>query len=173
MKIKKIEIDDNRTHTFDICVNGVHEYILENGMVSHNSSKSSGTTNGVYPVRDITLLKGDNTTMTYWAAPEGEKLNKWYERAWDIPTKDLIDCYAIIQKFTDQTISSDFYRRLVGDDTVTTTEMLKDYFYMVKMGMKTRYYVNSKTSDGGLIDNGSGIGSVPDIGDVECESCTL
>jgi len=144
---------------------GIRNSVLVAHMPSESSSKASGTTNGVYPVRDLSLLKGDNTTMTYWAAPEGEALGEWYERAWDIDTKDMIDCYAIMQKFTDQAISADLYRRLVGDDVVTTTEMLTDYLYMVKMGMKTRYYVNSKTSDGVELDNG----------DVGCAggACTL
>ncbi len=152
---------------------GIRNSVLVAHMPSESSSKASGTTNGVYPVRDITLLKGDNTTMTYWAAPNGEKLNKWYERSWDIETKDLIDVYAILQKFTDQAISADLYRKLIGDDVVTTSEMLTDYLYMVKMGMKTRYYVNSKTSDGtSLGDDGSIFNTVADD-ETECESCTL
>jgi ribonucleoside-diphosphate reductase alpha chain len=153
MKISKIEVTDDIQHFFDIEVNGVHEYILSNGMVVHNSSKASGTTNGLYPVRELSLLKSDNSIIINWCAPEGEKLVNRYELAWDVPTKDMIDAYAIVQKFTDQAISADLYKRIIGDDTVTSKEMLSDYFYMTKMGLKTRYYQNSKTSDGVELGN--------------------
>lgn len=127
---------------------GIRNSVVAAMMPCESSSKASGTTNGLYPIRDYTLLKGDNTNITYWAAPDSEKLKQYYELAWDIKTSDLIDVYAIIQKFTDQGISSDLYRKLIGDEVVTTTEMINDYFYMMKMGLKTRYYVNSKTSVG-------------------------
>lgn len=132
---------------------GIRNTVLAAHMPSESSSKASGTTNGVYPVRDLSLLKSDDNTIINWCAPESEKLAKKYELAWNVPTKDLIDCYAIIQKFTDQAISADLYRKLVGDEVVGSTEMLKDYFYMTKMGIKTRYYVNSKTSDGTELDS--------------------
>ena len=130
-------------------------------MPGESSTKASGTTNGLYPVRDLTLIKTDNNSVNYWAAPEGEKLKKRYEFAWDIPTKDLIDCYAIVQKFTDQAISADLYRKVIGDEVVSSSEMLQDYLYMTKMGLKTRYYQNSKTSAGQQQD------------EEDCESCKL
>lgn len=131
---------------------GIRNSCLLNMMPAESSSKASQTTNSVYPIRDYTLIKTDASVTTQWAAPDGEKLKKWYEIAWDIPTKDMIDVYAIIQKFTDQSISADFYRKLIGEETVTTQEMIKDYLYMVKMGMKTRYYQNTKTSNGTELD---------------------
>lgn len=132
---------------------GIRNSVVCAHMPSESSSKASGTTNGVYPIRDLSMLKSDNSIIINWCAPDGEKLGKKYELAWDVPTKDLIDCYAIIQKFTDQAISADLYRRLVGDEVIGSKEMLTDYFYMTKMGMKTRYYVNSKTSDGVELGN--------------------
>jgi len=148
----------------DIVANGgIRNSVVAAHMPTEASANASETTNGVYPVRDLTLIKTDNTKVSYWAAPDGDRLTKWYERAWDIPTRDMIDCYAIIQKFTDQAISADLYRKIIGDDTVTSKEMLSDYFYMVKMGLKTRYYQNSKTS------NGTELNSTDDV----CESCTL
>lgn len=144
---------------------GIRNSCLVNHMPSESSSKASQTTNSVYPVRDLTLIKTDASVNTLWAAPDGDKLKKWYEFAWDIETKDMIDVYAIIQKFTDQSISADLYRKLIGDETVTTQEMIRDYLRMVKMGMKTRYYQNTKTSNGTELD----------VGDTGCAGgvCTL
>lgn len=116
-------------------------------MPGEASSKGSATTNSLYPIRDLDLIKSDNNIIVYWSAPESERLKDAYEMAWDIPTKDMIDCYAIWQKWTDQGISADFYRKVVGDETISSTVMLEEYFYMVKMGMKGRYYQNTYTSD--------------------------
>lgn len=154
---------------------GIRNSVLVAHMPSESSSKASGTTNGVYPIRDFSLIKGDNTAVTYWSAPDGEKLKKWYEISWDISAKDMIDVYAIIQKFTDQGISADFWRRILGGETVPASEMLQDYFYMVKMGMKTRYYVNTKTTDGGYLtqDEGGDIISSFEAEEADCEACKL
>lgn len=127
---------------------GIRNSCLINYMPAESSSKASQTTNSIYPIRDYTLIKTDASVTTYWAAPDAEKLRSWYEIAWDISTKNMIEVYSIFQKFTDQSISADFYRKLIGDESVTTQEMFRDYLHMVKMGMKTRYYVNTKTSNG-------------------------
>lgn len=158
---------------------GIRNTVLTAMMPTESSASSSGTTNCIYPVRDLTLIKTDNNRVNYWAAPEGDKLGRWYQLAWDIPTKDLIDVYAIVQKFNDQGISADLYRRIIGSDVVTSTEMLQDFFYMTKMGMKTRYYVNSKTSNGtdldedGIDDIALNINFTSQDEDAYCESCAL
>lgn len=127
---------------------GIRNSVVCAHMPSESSSKASGTTNGLYPIRELAMLKSDNNTIINWCAPDSEKLAHKYELAWDVPTEDLIDCYAIVQKFTDQAISADLYRKIIGDEVVSSKEMLQHFFYMTKMGLKTRYYQNSKTSDG-------------------------
>lgn len=150
----------------DVIANdGIRNSSLINHMPGESSSKASGTTNGIYPIRELTLIKTDLSNVVYWAAPEGEKLEKWYETSWGMPTPDLIDTYAIIQKWTDQSISADLYRKIIGSDTVTTKEMISDYLYMTKMGMKTRYYINSYTSINGKVKETNE--------EDDCESCKL
>ena len=130
---------------------GIRNSVLVAHMPSESSSKATGTTNGLYPIRDYSLLKTDNESVNYWVAPSTDKYKDNYEIVWDIETKDLIDLYAIVQKFTDQTISADLYLTLLSDDKVPTTKGLKDHFYMVKMGIKSRYYLNTKNTSGGFI----------------------
>lgn len=136
--------------------NGIRNSSLINHMPSESSSKASATSNGVYPVRELTLIKTDADNTIYWAAPEGERLGKWYENAYDIQTSDMTDVYSIIQKFSDQSISADYYKKLPAGYTVPTSDMIKDFLYRVKMGVKTTYYFNSNTAK-----------------EEECESCTL
>lgn len=124
---------------------GIRNSVLCAYMPCEASSVAAGTANSIYPIRELTLIKSDDNKTTYWAAPEGDKIGYWYDIAWDIDTEDMIDVYAIFQKFCDQGISADFWRRIGAGEMVSSTEMLRTYFYMSKMGMKTRYYQNSET----------------------------
>lgn len=125
---------------------GIRNSFLVAYMPGESSSKASGTCNSIYPVREKTLIKTDGDLTTYWAAPESDRLGDHYESAWDVPTRDMIENYAIFQKFTDQSISADFFRRIEGSEKITTDEMIEDYIHMLRMGMKTRYYQNTRTS---------------------------
>lgn len=142
--------------------------VVANGGIGHSclvaympgeaSSKALGACNSLYPTRELELYKSDNNTKIRWAAPFGDDAGYMYELAWDIPTRDMIDCYAIFQKFTDQSISADFYRKLIDDEQVPSSELIQDYLYMCEMGMKTRYYYNTLTTSGvDLDDNVSGV----------------
>jgi len=117
-------------------------------MPTETSANASGTTNGVYPIRELTLIKTDNERVNYWAAPDGEELAEWYESAWTIPARDMTEAYAIVQKWTDQGISADFYRQVIGDAYIESSEMIRNYLYRIKMGLKSKYYMNQKTSAG-------------------------
>jgi ribonucleoside-diphosphate reductase alpha chain len=149
---------------------GIRNSSLINHMPSESSSKAAATTNGVYPIRQLAILKTDESNTIYWAAPDAEKLAKWYTSAWNVPTKDMVDTYAIIQKFSDQSISADEYRVLEDDETVGTDEIISNYLYMTKMGMKTRYYLNTKTSSS--IHNENGVEIVEEDPE-DCASCKL
>lgn len=141
---------------------GIRNSVLVATMPSESSSLASETTNSVYPIRDLTLIKGDASKITYWAAPNGEELKDKYEFAWDIPTQDMIKVYGVLQKFHDQGISADLWAD-VSKGKVSSTDMLKDFFSMVSAGMKSRYYQNTLTTRG-VQETSS---------EEDCESCTL
>ncbi|QVD49311.1 ribonucleotide reductase of class Ia (aerobic), alpha subunit [Xanthomonas phage vB_XciM_LucasX] len=125
---------------------GIRNSSLVAYMPGESSSKASGTVNSIYPARELTIMKTDGNLTTYWAAPNSDKLGRFYELAWDIPTRDMIEVYGIFQKFTDQAISADLFRKIEGSEKITTDEMLEDYFHMMRVGMKTRYYMNTHTA---------------------------
>jgi ribonucleoside-diphosphate reductase alpha chain len=126
---------------------GIRNSSLMTHMPTESSSKASGVPNGVYPIRGSSLKKKDGSNVIDWCATDSDLLEGKYDIAWNIPTKDMIECYAIIQKFTDQAISADFYRDRSSNLDITDEEMISDYLHMVKFGMKTRYYQNSLTSN--------------------------
>jgi ribonucleoside-diphosphate reductase alpha chain len=128
---------------------GIRNSALVADMPVESSSKASGGVNSVYPARDKSLIKTDNGITINWTVPDS---SLDYQLAWDVPTKDLIEDYAIIQKWTDQAISADEYRRISGSEKITTDEMLQNYFLRCKYGQKTRYYLNTKTAKQVVLD---------------------
>lgn len=125
---------------------GIRNSVLEAIMPNESSSISTNTTNSVYPIRNYKIIKTSGNNKNLFIAPDLDELKEEYELAWDIDTKDLIDVYAVLQKFTGQAISADLY--MMYDDTegerkVSTKKLLTDFLYMTKMGLKTRYYLNS------------------------------
>lgn len=155
--------------------------IIQNGGIGHSclvaympgesSSKALGKPNSIYPVRDTTLNKTDGSVTIRWAAPHSDDPDWKYQSAWDISEVDMIKAYAVFQKFTDQAISADLWRRIKDDDLIGSKELLSHYFTMVKYGMKTRYYYNSNVaSDKGLENAGS---LQDDLEAAACEGCTM
>lgn len=128
---------------------GIRNSVLVAHMPTESSSKAAGVPNSIYPIREITLKKSDNTNVIDWVATDSDLLKDKYELAWNIPTMDMIKIYAIFQKFTDQSISADFWRDRASNPVVYTDEMLEEHIAMCRYGMKGRYYQNSLTSDQG------------------------
>ncbi len=159
---------------------GIRNSVLVAHMPTETSANASGTTNGLYPVRELTMIKTDNQRVNYWAAPDSDTLAAQYESAWDVPTQDMTEMYAIMQKWTDQGISADFYRRVIGDASIASSELISDYLYRVKLGLKSKYYMNQKTSNGmRQVDDLPAARTIAPVGipagdeDADCEACTL
>lgn len=151
---------------------GIRNSVLVAHMPGESSSLGMGTSNGLYPVRGLYLMKTNDTLANHWAAPDGTRLKNKYQFAWDVDTTAMIKAYAIFQKWTDQGISADLYVNLSGDETVSTSQMIKDYLDMVKYGLKTRYYVNSKISAGVNLESTESAVTKETEQEI-CESCSL
>lgn len=157
---------------------GIRNSVVSAMMPGESSTIGAGTTNGVYPVRDLYIMKTNDTLVNHWAAPDGTKLKNKYQMAWEISTSDMIKFYAIVQKWTDQGISADLFVKILGDQKVSSAQILQDYLDMVKYGLKSRYYVNSLTSVGvDLTKEESAVAATTieavSTDDGFCESCTI
>lgn len=144
MKIKSISKSENYSRTFDLEVDIEHSYVLGNGCVSHNSSQVTETSNGIYPIREGSIVKVSGDTTTNWVAPEYETLKDQYDIAWEVPTKDMISIYAIWQKFISQGISCDFWIDRSKNRDVSTKQLIQELFWCNKYGLKGNYYYNTK-----------------------------
>ena len=159
--------------------------IIENGGIGHSvlcahmpgesSTIAAGTTNSLYPIRDYDLSKTNDTSNVDWVAPDSTELRDTYTIAYDVATPDLLKDYAVVQKFTDQTISADTYQRVQGTAKVSADDLIENYRTMVKYGVKTRYYLNSLT--GKSVSLNTENEEAPETITVEddgiCESCSL
>lgn len=140
---------------------GVRFSTLSAFMPCESSSVMGNGTNGLYPIRDKLMYKESKRGHIQFFAPHCDELE--YESAYDVDPYDLIDMYALFQKFCDQTISADTYVDTTKsvDGKVSSSDLIKRIFYANKVGMKTWYYNNTKTGRGQeKKENG-------------CESCSL
>jgi len=146
----------------DIRKYGMRFSVLEAHMPVESSSVFTASTNGWYPVRDLKIFKKSKKGTVYFEAPGLEKFGKNYQNAYDIESLDMVKVYAIIQKFTGQGISADFYQRVNGSDKISMASQYKTLLFSGKAGMKTWYYLNSETNT-----------SLDESEESGCDSCTL
>nr|DAS89399.1 MAG TPA: ribonucleoside-diphosphate reductase subunit alpha [Bacteriophage sp.] len=112
---------------------------------SESSSLLLASSNSLYAVRNLVLVKQNGDNAVTWIAPEATKLKQYYQSAWKIPPKDMIEVYALVQKFTDQGISADMWYDRSEQLEIPVSTLMQHTLWMNKYGMKGRYYVNSKT----------------------------
>ncbi|WAK45531.1 ribonucleotide reductase of class Ia (aerobic) alpha subunit [Cronobacter phage EspYZU12] len=164
-------------------VGGIRNSVLEAYMPNESSSLATNTTNGLYPVRDHIIFKKSPQGSVLFIVPEYEALKDYYTSAWDINTNDLIDIYAIIQKFAGQAISADLYidYTQLKDGKISMKDQIGYLIRATKMGMKTWYYLNSKVGAGDSLTESlmaktvvETEESVPEEGEEDdCEGCKL
>jgi hypothetical protein len=143
---------------------GLRFSVLEAHMPCETSSGAAGHTNGLYPIRQHVMVKTSGSNKVTFIAPEAEALKDAYQLAWDLEWKDLTDLYAIVQCFSGQGISADYYVRYTPDNlSISGKKLLTDWLYRVKMGMKSRYYINTSSALAAKEESSAPV----------CDSCSL
>lgn len=147
---------------------GVRFSVHEAFMPVESSSLFSGSTNGLYLVRETKLFKKSPKGTVYFEAPGADQYE--YQNAYDIHPKDLAIVYAIFQKFCGQSISADFYQDLSGGKEASMADFYELDFFCHKLGIKTYYYLNTLTKPRKKDQVKSIVVTAEDEG---CDSCTL
>jgi ribonucleoside-diphosphate reductase alpha chain len=147
----------------EIAKHGMRNSVLEAYMPVESSSIAGNTTNSIYPVRELVVVKTSGTNKNVFLAPDLEELEDAYQLAWTVPAKDITEMYGIFQKFCGQAISADKYRTFPAGVTpkIRATEMFEDWLYRITCGHKSCYYSNSKA------------GLTLEEDEADCESCKL
>jgi len=128
---------------------GVRNATLLAFMPSESSSSVSNATSGVDPIRSVVTRKANKKTSFVQVAPEAMRLKNQYHLLWDMTARDMdgvIKNMAVLQKFTCQSISTNFsYNPEHYPEKKIPLEVLINHFLLAtKLGLKTRYYVNTK-----------------------------
>lgn len=116
-------------------------------MPGESSSKYSAATNSYMGLRYLSITKKDGNNALEWVAPDADTLKDAYTFMWDMTRYEQINVLAVIQKWTDQSASADFYAVLKGDDKVDSLELIKETNHFAEVGGKTWYYTNVESSD--------------------------
>ena len=124
---------------------GLRNNTLSSQFPSETSSQLSAATSGIEAIRDYILEKSSKDTSSTFVAPELKKYKQYYKLAWDIDQVDYIKVMAVIQKFIDQSISTNIYYdvRKTESGNISSNKMKRDLLWAYKYGLKTRYYCNS------------------------------
>lgn len=127
-------------------------------MPTESSSKAAGYPNSWYPVREVVMAKSDGGNVMEWAATDSDILGDNYQSAWTLSSRAAANYGAVIQKFTDQGFSADEWNDRTRDIDLSATQLCENVIYRARMGLKGRYYNNSKT-DSGETETDAGCGS--------------
>lgn len=151
------EYKDNKETNFKLLMDwktlreSIKEFGLRNSTVSAvapygSSSMVSNSTPGIEPPRELVTIKGDKSTKIMKLVPEYARFKNYYTTAWgdDFNNIDYFKFIGIIQKFTDQSISTNQYTNVLRykDNIVPLTEIIKEILTANKYGLKTLYYQN-------------------------------
>lgn len=146
----------------DILKYGMRNSVLTACMPGESSSVLIGVTNAIEPPRGAVTVKTSGVNKVITVAPG---LSDWdtklsYKFAFDIDRTEHIKWLAVLQKFTDQAISTNLYydfNKYPGG-IIPGEEVIKDLLNVTKYGIKTLYYANFDVDNGGA-STGAGCSS--------------
>lgn len=152
---------------------GLRNCTLSAIMPSESSSQVNNATNGIEPPRSVLSYKSSKSGTVPQIIPDARQLKPFYTFKWDM--KDCVgylETCAIIQKFTDQSISTNtMYKPHDYPESKLPLEIvLQHIFYARKLGIKTLYY--HETNDGNKQSEDKSLPALPSgtVGGAGCES---
>jgi ribonucleotide reductase alpha subunit len=139
-------------HTWDVSVPGVEEYLLPNGVVSHNtSSQLANETNAFEPPKDLITIKGSKEGSLPQVVPEFLKFGHNYETVWNVSAEKYISTVAVFQRYCDQAMSTNTsYDPSQFAGQLPLSRLAIDLISGYKKGIKTFYYNNTRDSSGAM-----------------------
>lgn len=141
-------------HDWEALREDIKQYGLRNStltamMPAETSSAISGSTNGIEPIRALTVVKEDDKSRMRMPAPEVQKLYADYEIAWEVDNIGYLTYAAIIQKWCDQASSANTYADPAKyGGNVPEREFVKWLAFAAKHGIPTLYYHNTRDGAG-------------------------
>ena len=130
---------------------GLRHSTLSAIMPCESSSVIQNSTNGIEPVRSLLIHKKAKNGVLKQLVPNYHMRKNHYTMAWDMTSnKGMMDVAAVIQKFTDMSMSTNLYYNYdhYEDGNIPLSAIIKDQVYGYKYGLKNFYYANTPDGDG-------------------------
>lgn len=161
---------------------GIRNATLMALMPSESSSQISNATNGVEPPRGFISEKASKDGVLKMVVPEYYHLRNKYDILWDQKSPEgYLRIMAIIQKWIDQTISSNtsYNPEHYPEGKLPLQDLLKHLVEAYSLGIKTLYYNNINDGATDESDHSDDDVSNQDVeeeleyDEEECDSCVL
>ena len=130
---------------------GLRHSTLSAIMPCESSSVIQNSTNGIEPVRSLLTHKKAKNGVLKQLVPNYHTRKNHYTMAWDMTSnKEILNVAAVIQKFTDMSMSTNLYYNYdhYDDGNIPLSILIKDQVYGYKYGLKNFYYANTPDGDG-------------------------
>jgi ribonucleoside-diphosphate reductase alpha chain len=130
---------------------GLRHSTLSAIMPCESSSVIQNSTNGIEPVRSLLSYKKAKNGVLKQLVPNYHMRKNYYTLAWEITdNKAIMSVAAVIQKFTDMSMSTNLYYNYdhYEGGTIPLSVLIKDQVYGYKYGLKNFYYANTPDGDG-------------------------
>jgi ribonucleoside-diphosphate reductase alpha chain len=130
---------------------GLRHSTLSAIMPCESSSVIQNSTNGIEPVRSLLSYKKAKNGILKQLVPNYHTRKNYYTLAWEITdNKAIMSVAAVIQKFTDMSMSTNLYYNYdhYEGGTIPLSVLIKDQVYGYKYGLKNFYYANTPDGDG-------------------------
>lgn len=136
---------------------GLRNDTLSALMPCESSSQITNSTNGIEPPRQLLSVKQSKDGVFNQLVPDVSMLDEEYETAWVMARKGMIGYYnlvAIMQKFTDQSISANGYYdpAMYANNKIPMEDLLLHIAHCSFYGVKNLYYHNVNDGADGTED---------------------
>lgn len=121
---------------------GIRNATLMALMPSETSSQLANETNGIEPPASLLSIKESKDGELPQLVPEYNKLNHAYQKLWDIPASEYLKTVAVLQRYIDQSMSSNtsYDPNKFDNGVIPMSVLAKDLLNAYKLGIKTLYY---------------------------------
>lgn len=118
--------------------------VLVAHMPTESSAVFSGACNGLYPPRQRIIYKKARTGNVQFILDKED-----FIPAWDVPNITMSRYYSVVQDWSDQGISADYYQvpDRYPNGKVRMSELIKELVAQAVLGCKTMYYTNTLDKD--------------------------
>lgn len=151
--IKSIK-KEKEMETYDFEIKNNHHYLMENGVVSHNTSSSllvGATASILPPFAKIFVDKNSKGAVTIIPPHLSQNTMWYYQENKNIPQQYVVDIISEIQEWVDQGISGELFLNIEDEIIKEAKDFYDLLLYCWKKKMKTIYYIRQakpKTDSG-------------------------